>query len=260
MIYFRILGPVTCGADSPISIETPKLRSFAAALLLHRGQNLSYDRLANLLWDEPPPSATYNLRTYALRLRRTLGATGLGRRLITQRGGAGGYRLRVQPDELDLTVFTALVRRGRAELLAGRADSAARALGSALGLWRGDAGEDVPLDTPLHRQLRMLDRERLDALEDHAQARIIMGDLGAVVPELTSLSAANPLRERLWDLLMRAQYLAGDLPAALATFDHARELFNRELGVEVSPGLQRLQVSLLRHDLGAIRFQVAQPA
>lgn len=73
------------------------------------------------LWEtEPPASAVANLRTYASAVRRLLGAGSAGAaagvRLLTQ---AGGYRLEVDPERLDLLRWRRLVDRGTAAYRGG---------------------------------------------------------------------------------------------------------------------------------------------
>jgi DNA-binding SARP family transcriptional activator len=252
---FGLLGPVSVGsADRAVSPGTPMLRGFCAALMLYADQELPYHRLAALLWDAPPASATHNLRGYAMHLRRELATVLLCDRLVTCRGGGGGYRLMARNDELDNRVFEELAARGRAELGRGDPAGAAQTLGQALALWRGDAGEGLHASAALHSHFEVLNNARVAATEDHAEARLAAGDVAGLVPELAVLVTAHPLRERLWDLLIRAQYLCGDPASALASYSRARTGFADELGVDVSPELQRLHVALLRQDTETIRL------
>jgi DNA-binding SARP family transcriptional activator len=55
-VDFRILGPVQVWTDAgPADLGTPKQRAMLALLLLHAGEVVSTDRLADLLWDGEPP-------------------------------------------------------------------------------------------------------------------------------------------------------------------------------------------------------------
>jgi len=57
------------------------------------------------LWEDPPVSATANLRTYAAGLRRVV-----GRRLVAR---DGAYLLSAEPGESDIERFTTLVAQAR---------------------------------------------------------------------------------------------------------------------------------------------------
>ena len=54
-----------------------------------------------------------------------------------------GYRLLLEPGELDLQTFEELFSRGKDELASGAADDAAKTFRSALDLWRGPPLADV---------------------------------------------------------------------------------------------------------------------
>ena len=95
-ILFRVLGPLTVGSGDEVRrIGAPKVRCLLAALLLEANQIVSLERLAEELWgSDRPPSATANLRSYALQLRREFSAVGIDpRRLVTAPGGCTLERL-----------------------------------------------------------------------------------------------------------------------------------------------------------------------
>src|SRR5207247_4302580 len=103
-VEFRLLGPLDVVSDGrPLTLGPGKERALLAVLLLCRNERVSIDRLVDLLWDErPPESAPKMVQIYVSRLRRRLEPN---ERLITQ---WAGYRLRVDPDELDLDRFERL--------------------------------------------------------------------------------------------------------------------------------------------------------
>jgi DNA-binding SARP family transcriptional activator len=253
MMSFRILGPVSCGAVERDQFGyPPMLRGFLAALLLNAGQFVTRDQLAQMLWDDDPPaSASENLRVYAMRLRRGLDAVHLADRVVTQRGF--GYRLDVRPDELDSEVFARLHARGRAELHHGEPARAERTLHRALGLWRGPAGQDAPATSYLRARFHALNEQRMAAMEDAAEAGLLLGRGGRLVPYLSALRSAHPLRERLWELLIRARCVSGDWLGGLMEYDRLSKLLDAELGVSPSPRLQQLHQAILRHDESRLR-------
>jgi hypothetical protein len=80
-----------------------------------------------------------------------------------------------------------------------------------------------------------------------------MGGHSTVVPELESLTARYPLRERMWANLMLALYRSGRQAEALSTFERARQVLADQLGADPSSELQRLHEQILRGapELGA---------
>ena len=84
-------------------------------------------------------------------------------------------------------------------------------------------------------------RNRLDA-------RLAAGDEANVVAEAERLVAEHPLRERLWALLMLAEYRLGRQSEALRSYSRLRQLLAEELGIEPSPELQALELQILEQD------------
>jgi DNA-binding SARP family transcriptional activator len=185
-----------------------------------------------------------------MRLRRTLEAAQLGDRLTTRRGG--GYRIDVRPDELDSELFARLHARGRAELRHGAAAYAERTLHRALAQWRGPAGQDTPVTSGLHARFAALNERRIVAMEDAAEAGLLLNRSAVLVPYLSALRTAHPLRERLWELLIRARCSSGDWLGGLMEYHRLFRLLDDELGVCPSPRLQRLHQAILRHDESAV--------
>src|SRR6202044_2584054 len=66
------------------------------------------------------------------------------------------------------------------------------------------------------------------------------------VAELQGLTVAEPLRERLHELLMLALYRSGQQGAALAAYLQARRQLIGELGLEPGPGLRDLNQRILQ--------------
>ncbi|MFD2353895.1 BTAD domain-containing putative transcriptional regulator [Nonomuraea ferruginea] len=57
--------------------------------------------------------------------------------------------------------------------------------------------------------MALLEEQRLTALEERAEARLEIGELGALAGELGDLVERHPLRERLRAAYMRALYGTG---------------------------------------------------
>jgi predicted ATPase/DNA-binding SARP family transcriptional activator len=236
---FRVLGPLQV---SDVELASGRQVALLSCLLMAGEQTSSRDRLIDALWGEQPPaSATNSLQVHVHALRRRLGAD----RIATE---ASGYRLRLEPGELDLERFEQLVARGRAEAPA----AAAETLREALDLWRGPAYEDVRYEAFAQAEVARLDELRLAALEDRIEADLQLGRHRELVSELEALVSEHAGRERLSGQLMLALYRSDRQAAALEVFARAREALRDELGLEPGPALQELQAAILRQDAGLV--------
>ena len=238
-LEFRILGPFEVAREGrTLDLPAGKPRALLALLLLRRGDVVPVDTLVDELWGESPPqTAAKNVQGYVARLRRTLGDGALTTR-------APGYALQLEDGALDAARFQSLVEQARHEEPAAAADR----LREALGLWHGLPLADFAYESFAQDEIRRLEDLRLAALEDRIAADLALGRHEDVLPELESLVAAHPLRERLQGQLLVALYRCGRQAEALEAYRAARRRFVDELGVEPGPELQALERKILEHD------------
>lgn len=240
MTEFRVLGPLEAVADDgePLPLGGQKQRAVLALLLLRANRVVSTDFLVDALWgDNPPRTATTSLQNAISALRKLVGPDVLATK-------APGYTLLVSPDSFDLQRFETLVREAR-DL---EPEARAQALREALALWRGDPLSDLALEQAFAADVLRLEELRLATLEDRLDADLASGRHADVVPELMSLVAANPLRERLRGQLMLAHYLCGRQDDALRAFRDARVAL-ADIGLDPSPQLQELERRILRQEV-----------
>ncbi|MVU83379.1 AfsR/SARP family transcriptional regulator [Nocardia sp. ET3-3] len=239
-----VLGPVRVHAEDGTPVEIPgfRVRMLLARLALESGRDVPVTALIDGLWGaEPPADAAGALQALVSRLRKAVRGVG------TVEFGTGGYRL--PGITVDADRFEELVRQGRGELAAGRAEAAARILGEALGLWRGPALGDV-LDAPFAQaSATRLDDLRASAIEDRFEAELRSGRFADVLTELDGAAAENPLSERLAALRMRALAAAGRQSDALAVYEDMRARLDEELGIDPSATLRDTHLALLRGEL-----------
>ena len=247
-MQFRLLGPVEVEDDGrPLVLGSAKQRALLAILLLHANEVVSRDRLIEDLWGEQPPaSAPHSLEVYVSRLRKTLQPDGGERLLVTR---PGGYLLRLEPDQLDVTCFERLVEEGRRALAAGNYERASERFAEALALWRGPALGDLAYESFARPVIERLEEQRLAALEERIEAELALGHHPSLIGELESLSGKHPLRERLHGQLMLALYRSGRQAEALEAYRETRQHLLDELGINPSPTLQQLEQAILRQDL-----------
>jgi YVTN family beta-propeller protein len=233
---FRILGPLEVERDGRVlSLGSGRQLALVAALLLHRNEVVSVDRLVEELWDgSPPPTAAKVVRNNVSLLRKELGD-----RLVTR---PPGYLLRVEAGELDSERFEAAIRDGSPE-----------SLSSALALWRGPPLAEFGYDSFAQAEIARLDELRLAATEARIDAELALGRHASLVPELERLVKEHPSRERLQGQLMLALYRSGRQAQALEAYQRARRALDEQLGIEPGPALRELERLILNQDesLGA---------
>lgn len=236
IVRFAVLGSLELQVGAvPVALGGERQRKLLALLLLNADSVLSYDRLVDELWDDPPPTARRQVANAATGVRRVLGP-----RLVTT---PHGYLVRLGDDRLDLADFRALVHEATDQPPA----VAAKMLGTALALWRGPLLDG--LDSPMIAAARGgLAEQRLAALERYAEVAVEPADLRAAIGELVGNAAANPLRESLRAALMRALHRAGRQADALAAFEEGRRLLAEQLGVDPGPALRAAHEEVLRAD------------
>ncbi|MFF5333538.1 BTAD domain-containing putative transcriptional regulator [Streptomyces sp. NPDC013181] len=248
-LHFSVLGPVRVRrGGEPLASGSPQQRALLTALLLRGGRTATAGELIDGIWgDEPPSQALAAIRTYASRLRKVLGSD-------TLVSDSGGYAMRTAPDALDLTVAQELSAGAEKARAAGDRDAARGLLNKALGLWDGEALASVPGPYAEYQRTR-LEEWRLQLTETRLDLDLEAGCHAEAVSELTALTAAHPLRERLRELLMVALYRSGRQAEALAVYADTRRLLAEELGVDPRQELAQLQQRILRAD-----EELARPA
>ncbi|MCE6996592.1 tetratricopeptide repeat protein [Saccharothrix sp. S26] len=237
-VRVAVLGPVeVVHGPRPVAVPGPQLRCVLAVLAAQAGRVVPVARLAEALWDVPPATARGTVQVYVSRLRKLLAGPGVA--LV---GAGGGYRLDIDPDDVDLHRFREVAGRARAS-----ADVAVRRrlLGQALGEWRGEPLVGTA-DGPLRNRLVVaLEEERLAALEDRLEADLELGRHHDVVGELAALAAEHPGRERVAGALMPALHRCGRRVEALEVYRRLRGSLVEQAGVEPGADLRHLHQRLL---------------
>ena len=241
---FRVLGPVEASRDGVVLDLGPrKQRAVLALLLLDANSVVPTETLIDQLWGEAPPeTARSALQVYVAGLRKALGAGGAA--LATR---SPGYVLAVEDGALDLDRFAALREEARTT---GDARRRSALLHEALALWRGTPVAELDGE-PFGVTARLRFEElRLAALEERIDADLALGRHAALVPELDTLVADHPYRERLRAQQMLALYRSGRQADALAAYRAAREASVDDLGIEPGPELRALERAVLDQDPG----------
>ncbi|CAM5714801.1 hypothetical protein SFUMM280S_01372 [Streptomyces fumanus] len=245
-VRFRVLGPVrvwAAGAELPTGPRQQRL--VLAALLARAGRPVSLEELVGLLWEEDPPRSAVNaVHRYVGALRRLLEpglpARAPGRWLVRR---AGGYLLRVGPDELDLLVFRRLVQQARA---ARDASEAVDRFAAALGQWQGRCAADVVPEDPAPQVFAAVDHEYVAAVSAAATAALRCGRPGAVLPAVRRAAQRHPFDERLLAQTMLLLTADGKQAEALTLYHRFRADLRDTLGMSPGKELRAAHDRILR--------------
>jgi DNA-binding SARP family transcriptional activator len=224
-LNLRVLGELTAARDgAAVDLGGRRQRAVVAALVIHRGQVVAAERLADFVWgDRAPANPAGALQAYVSHLRRRLQPEAVARRrgdVIVRAGN--GYLLHLPPDAVDAWSFERAVDSTPAM---GPADRV-RVLDDALRLWRGQAYAEYAAEPWVEAEVARLDELRAVARERLLEARLQLGDAALLVGDLEALVAEDPLREERWRLLVLALYRAQRQADALAALRRARSLLS----------------------------------
>jgi DNA-binding SARP family transcriptional activator len=243
-----------------ITPTASKPRQVLALLALHADQVVPVSALIEELWaGEPPRSARTTLQTYVLQLRALI-ATALEQGADPE--GAepagpvrtakdvlvtlpGGYLLNSNGGTSDVREFDRLAGKGYRAMDAGDFPGAARLLREALSLWSGPAFADVQGGVQLDMETRRLEEIRLCALDQRIDADLRLGRHRELLAELTVLVSRYRTHENLHGQFMLALHRSGRRGEALDVYQRLRGTLVRELGLEPSASLRRLQRAIL---------------
>ncbi|WFB07849.1 tetratricopeptide repeat protein [Streptomyces sp. LX-29] len=241
---FAVLGPVRAWRDGEaLNLGSPQQRALLAALLLRRGRTATAPELVDALWgEEPPQAAIAALRTYASRLRKAFGPES---EVLTSE--AGGYAIRAGTSALDTEIAEQLAAEADKARHSGDRARSRELINEALALWDGEPLAGLPGPYADTQRARLEEWHR-SLIETRLDLDLEVGHHAEAVSELTALTAAYPLRERLRELLMLALYRSGRQAEALAVYADTRRLLADELGVDPCPELSELHQRILQAD------------
>lgn len=238
----------------PVTPSAPKPRQVLALLALHADQVVPVALLIEELWGERPPrSARTTLQTYILQLRELISVAlehdpedaeprTAKDVLVTM---PGGYLLKTSGGASDVREFEKLAGTGYRAMDAEDFPGAARQLRDALALWSGSALVDIQAGPQLELEIRRLEETRLCALYQRIEVDLRLGRHRELLGELTVLVSRHRTHENLHGQLMLALHRSGRRGEALDVYQRLRHSLVRDLGLEPSVGLRRLQRSIL---------------
>ncbi|TWP52263.1 tetratricopeptide repeat protein [Lentzea tibetensis] len=243
-LRINVLGSLECwSGERRIHLGGAVQERVMTALLLESGHVLSVSQLVDSVWDEEPPAtATHQVRKAVARLRQLIPAGG---EIILTEGP--GYRAVLPAEQVDLNVFLNLLDEARRASSDQRWEEAVTHLKGALALRRGSvlAGGGGPA---IRAADAALQERYLDAVEQLTELRLARGDSSELVGELREHISAHPLREKLRGQLMVALYRSGRQADALEEYRRLGALLADELGISPCSALSELYERILRSD------------
>lgn len=244
-VEFGLLGPFEWRvAGRPVDLWAPNSRMLLSALVVDPGRLVPVDELTEVIWGaHQPKNPRRSLHVCVTRVRASVTAAGAPDLIVS---AAGGYRVDLEPNGVDVVQFRSSMAEAAAAVARDDGAGERTALSAAIGLWRGEPFADVPSDFLHTRYGVQLSEHRLQAVEQRAERQLKDGRYAEVIGELAELTAANPLRERLWGQLVTALHYSGRRADALNAYHALRSKLADELGIEPGPDLQQLYGNVLR--------------
>ena len=249
-IEIRLFGgfDVRCGGAAVRRFESQKARGLLAYLAMHRGQALSREHVATLLWsDKDERTARRNLRQVLYSVRTAFAEADLKADLLV--GEAQSVGLHPEIDiQLDVSDFEHAIELG----LDGP-DS--QQLGRAARLYVGDflsgffVRDCPPFEEWLVTTQERLRESALAAFHTLVESCLRRGEWRMGIHYARRLLAIDPLSERAHRHLMRLYGQSSRRTRALAQFEELRNLLNQELGVEPLAETTALYQSILLEEL-----------
>ncbi|WP_370947352.1 BTAD domain-containing putative transcriptional regulator [Amycolatopsis sp. cg5] len=214
---FQVLGPLAASVPLPSAAQPRRL---LAILLARPNEFVHRDALIDELWpDGAPSSAAAIVQVTVSKLRKVLGEERL-------RNGPLGYRLTVEPGELDTDRFLALAAAGELE--------------EALGCWRGPAFEDIAGGPLVEAHKVWLNDRRWSVFRRYTALELERGRHREVVDELAKVVADRPTDEQLVAQFVVALDRCGRRDAALRALERARAALWEQAAVRPGDDLYRL--------------------
>ena len=220
--FVRVLGPIQVVTTSGRVLDLPSAsqRRLLARLAADAPRALRVDLLCDVLAVSPGA-----LRTIVSRLRKGFGGT-------TVVASQGRYRLAAP---VDAALFTASLS------LPGAGDDRIGTLERALALWTGPAFEEFSAEAWAGPEAARLAELHASAIEDHAVALIAARRWAEAIAELKAHVSVNPLRDRVWGLLIQALGGAGRQADALAAFREYHAYLAEWVGTQPSAEVRDIQ-------------------
>jgi DNA-binding SARP family transcriptional activator len=244
---------ITCGQQPVPTVNTSRLQSLLAYLVLHSDTPQSREQLAFLLWPESGESqARTNLRQLLHHLRRALPPDCCF--LVTDNHTVQWRR---DPScSIDVAEFDHALALASEAAARGAADEERSRLEEAARLYQDDLLRGLYDDWLLPKREHYR-RQLIHLLRRVAALHEELRDYPAAIRHAERLVALDPLAEAHYQLLIRLHALHHDRASALRAFHQCKQVLRRELGVDPDAATRALFDQVLRAEpLAAARAEL----
>ena len=250
-IRIYLTGRVAFEADEKFVIDERQFRGRQgrlafAYLVSHRIRPVPREELASVVWlAEPAANWEVALSSLISRLRSLVSVDSLAARGVSLSGGFGQYQLLLPPDSwVDVDAVGTAVDEAEGALRTGESG---RVLGPATvganiarrPFLSGVEGEWV------EAQRQRLERQLIRALDCLSEMWLLTGEPSLAIETATETVTRDPLRERSYQLLMRAHMSGGNRAEAVRVYHRVREHLAEELGTDPAAETERIYLQLL---------------
>jgi len=255
-LHLRLLGDFSLIYDDRqvTSLNTMRMQSLLAYLVLHRDVPQQRQHLAFLFWPETTEAqARNNLRQLLHQLRQALPA-------MEQFLSSDTHMLHwhpVTPFHLDVAAFEQTLALADAATQRNDQHSLQTALAKADSLYRGELLPGCYDEWILPERDRLRQRH-LQVLEQLLRLFEVQGDNVTAIRYAQRLLALDPLSENLYRRLMRLFALNNDRASALHVYHTCVTTLQRELGVDPDTATREAYERLMQHEMPVIPARAPQ--
>jgi DNA-binding SARP family transcriptional activator/predicted ATPase len=256
-LHIRLLGDFSLiHADRQVtSLNTMRLQSLLAYLVLHRDVPQQRQHLAFLFWpDTTETQARNNLRQLLHQLRQAFPP--VEHFLSTDTHTMHWHP--VTPFHLDVAEFEQALTLADAAIRRNDQHTLQNALEQADSLYRGELLPGCYDEWILPERERLRQRH-LRALEQLLRLFDAQGDIITAIRYAQRLIGIAPLSEDLYRRLMRLFALNNDRASALHVYHTCVTTLQREMGVDPDPATREVYEQLMQQETPAIQTLVHQP-
>ena len=256
-LHIRLLGDFNLlySGQQVTSLNTTRLRSLLAYLVLHHDVPQQRQHLAFLFWpDATEAQARNNLRQLLHQLRQALPA-------VEHFLSANTHMVHwhpVTPFHLDVAAFEQALTLADAATQQNDQHALQDALEQADSLYRGELLPGCYDEWILPERDRLRQRH-LQVLEHLLRLFEVQGDNVTAIRYAQRLIGLDPLSEDLSRRLMRLFALNNDRASALHVYHTCVTTLQRELGVDPDPATREAYERLMQHETPVIPARAQQP-
>ncbi|MFL6121665.1 BTAD domain-containing putative transcriptional regulator [Actinophytocola sp.] len=220
-----------------MELRTTKVRGLLGVLAFKNNETVSAEYLTHALWDDESPGRSSTLQVHVSRLRRLLNESACPAVVHTEQDG---YRLEIDPSDVDYQRFVNALSTGRRALGRGEHAVAADHFAEAVDLWRGPFIADLRTAWARRQRAALVVRDLLPAHSALFEAKLALGESEFVLERLPALLSDHPYDETLAGQWMRVLADTGRSSEIPAFFRDFSQRLNADLGVAPSPNLVQI--------------------